>query len=133
YRDDVEIPVNVRFAGSDEYGVEDLSTFMVRAPDGSEVPLLAMVDVAVNPASTSIQRLNRQTMLRIEAGIAKDVSVEDARKAIETTLDGMAFPPGYGYTFSGMGFNVNFDRSEEHTSELQSRDNLVCRLLLEQH
>ena len=29
-----EIPVNVRFAGSDDYGVEDLSTFMVRAPNG---------------------------------------------------------------------------------------------------
>src|SRR5690606_41525928 len=25
----------------------------------------------------------------------------------------------------------NIDRSEEHTSELQSRENLVCRLLLE--
>src|SRR5690606_41569141 len=29
------------------------------------------------------------------------------------------------------GINQNFDRSEEHTSELQSRENLVCRLLLE--
>src|SRR5690606_41730587 len=29
--------------------------------------------------------------------------------------------------------NINYDesRSEEHTSELQSRENLVCRLLLE--
>src|SRR5256886_14450254 len=26
---------------------------------------------------------------------------------------------------------VNIDRSEEHTSELQSQSNLVCRLLLE--
>src|SRR5690606_40724292 len=26
---------------------------------------------------------------------------------------------------------LNVDRSEEHTSELQSRENLVCRLLLE--
>src|SRR5690606_41671893 len=26
---------------------------------------------------------------------------------------------------------VHLDRSEEHTSELQSRENLVCRLLLE--
>src|SRR2546430_11593354 len=26
---------------------------------------------------------------------------------------------------------VRFDRSEEHTSELQSQSNLVCRLLLE--
>src|SRR5690606_41736659 len=29
------------------------------------------------------------------------------------------------------GFPVRKDRSEEHTSELQSRENLVCRLLLE--
>src|SRR5690554_7233070 len=27
--------------------------------------------------------------------------------------------------------NIAFDRSEEHTSELQSRPHLVCRLLLE--
>src|SRR5690606_40060148 len=27
--------------------------------------------------------------------------------------------------------NLGLDRSEEHTSELQSRENLVCRLLLE--
>src|SRR5690606_42019465 len=28
-------------------------------------------------------------------------------------------------------YDVIFERSEEHTSELQSRENLVCRLLLE--
>src|SRR5437016_9715302 len=32
-------------------------------------------------------------------------------------------------SFSGMGFAI--PRSEEHTSELQSLTNLVCRLLLE--
>src|SRR5690606_42069748 len=30
-----------------------------------------------------------------------------------------------------VGFFEEFERSEEHTSELQSRENLVCRLLLE--
>src|SRR5690606_41562781 len=29
------------------------------------------------------------------------------------------------------GSDVLYDRSEEHTSELQSRENIVCRLLLE--
>src|SRR5690606_40646843 len=29
------------------------------------------------------------------------------------------------------GVTLNYGRSEEHTSELQSRENLVCRLLLE--
>src|SRR5690606_40527116 len=38
-----------------------------------------------------------------------------------------------GKTFRNMHNNscVMFNRSEEHTSELQSRENLVCRLLLE--
>src|SRR5690606_40610370 len=31
----------------------------------------------------------------------------------------------------GLGVTGNEHRSEEHTSELQSRENLVCRLLLE--
>src|SRR5690606_40875870 len=52
--------------------------------------------------------------------------------------------PGFGFSDfpSIQGFDYSFDnfaahidgftsRSEEHTSELQSRENLVCRLLLE--
>src|SRR5690606_39596138 len=35
-----------------------------------------------------------------------------------------------GLAGTGAAFNL-FVRSEEHTSELQSRENLVCRLLLE--
>src|SRR5690606_41704040 len=31
----------------------------------------------------------------------------------------------------GSACHVSINRSEEHTSELQSRENLVCRLLLE--
>src|SRR5699024_11361108 len=35
-------------------------------------------------------------------------------------------------TFNGISITIDFSRSEEHTSELQSRFDLVCRLLLEQ-
>src|SRR5688572_31870329 len=38
-----------------------------------------------------------------------------------TALGGMSLAPG----------GIEQDRSEEHTSELQSQSNLVCRLLLE--
>src|SRR5690606_40449507 len=31
----------------------------------------------------------------------------------------------------GSSYRFSYQRSEEHTSELQSRENLVCRLLLE--
>src|SRR5690606_41486753 len=33
--------------------------------------------------------------------------------------------------FAGRNLAIEVRRSEEHTSELQSRENLVCRLLLE--
>src|SRR5258708_16534761 len=35
------------------------------------------------------------------------------------------------YENKDMGFSIAYPRSEEHTSELQSPDHLVCRLLLE--
>src|SRR5690606_41096201 len=35
------------------------------------------------------------------------------------------------FTFLIQLFTIQPERSEEHTSELQSRENLVCRLLLE--
>src|SRR5687768_18217281 len=38
---------------------------------------------------------------------------------------------GYGDVISGVPYSTTHVRSEEHTSELQSRLHLVCRLLLE--
>src|SRR5690606_41654114 len=52
---------------------------------------------------------------------------QDARKVV-----GQGIEPGFEH---GVGKRTPhrqmLDRSEEHTSELQSRENLVCRLLLE--
>jgi HAE1 family hydrophobic/amphiphilic exporter-1 len=113
HRGDVEIPVNVRFAGAEHYGEQDLESFVVRAPDGRAVPLLAMVDVAVRPSSTTINRMNRQTMLTVQASLAKDVSMQDAQKAIEKTLSAIQLPPGYGYTFEGGGFGMQMDMNDQ--------------------
>ncbi|MDQ2702835.1 MAG: efflux RND transporter permease subunit [Pseudomonadota bacterium] len=112
HRGDVEIPVNVRFAGAEHYTAADLESFLVRASDGRSVPLLAMVDVDVTPSADSINRMNRQTMLKVEAGLAADASMEDARKAIEESLATIQFPPGYGYTFEGGGFGMQMDMNK---------------------
>src|SRR5690606_39424872 len=46
--------------------------------------------------------------------------------------DDECFPGGKGREMTARDVKYSFDRrSEEHTSELQSRENLVCRLLLE--
>ncbi len=113
HRGNQEIPVNVRFAGSDDYSIDDLSGFMVRTSSGASVPLMALVDVNTSPSASSINRLNRQTMLKVQAGLAKGVAEADARKDIENTLSKMQFPPGYSYTFAGMGFNINFDGQKQ--------------------
>src|SRR5690606_40741426 len=42
----------------------------------------------------------------------------------------IAYAVGYGLGVI-VGMKIEEKRSEEHTSELQSRENLVCRLLLE--
>src|SRR5690606_39832119 len=52
-----------------------------------------------------------------------------ARRVGHGTVEGIAPQAGRPTTLSGC--RRKQDRSEEHTSELQSRENLVCRLLLE--
>src|SRR5438034_2626325 len=45
--------------------------------------------------------------------------------------DGAWEDPDFLRTFEDRGQKVSVERSEEHTSELQSHSDLVCRLLLE--
>lgn len=106
---DTEVPVWVRFAGADDYGIKDISAFTVRAPDGRIVPLLAMVDVRIGEAASQIERSNRQTTLTIQANLADKVSMPEARKAMEDTLKSIPFPAGYNYTFEGGGFQQDDD------------------------
>jgi HAE1 family hydrophobic/amphiphilic exporter-1 len=103
-RGDTEVPVWVRFAGADEYDTEDLASFMVKAPDGRSVPLLAMVDVDVQPSASQISRTNRQTTLTITANLADKVTMPDAKKAMEEALKSAAFPAGYNYSFEQPSF-----------------------------
>src|SRR5690554_6135033 len=61
------------------------------------------------------------------------VYITQLEKGVDTDFDGnyelKNIPDGsFDIIFSALGYN---SRSEEHTSELQSRPHLVCRLLLE--
>jgi HAE1 family hydrophobic/amphiphilic exporter-1 len=123
-RGESEVPVWVRFAGAEHYGIEDLNTFMVRAPDGRTVPLLSMVDVGVTPAATQISRTNRQTTLTVQANLADKVTVPEARKAMESVLKAASFPTGYSYSFDGGAFQ------EEDEAGAQMGKNLIIALLL---
>lgn len=123
-RGDTEVPVWVRFAGAEDYGVADIASFTVRAPDGRSVPLLAMVDVNVEAAATEVQRSNRQTTLTIQANLADKVAMPEARKAMEDALKGVSFPAGYTFSFDGGGFQ------QDNDAMAQMMINLVIALIM---
>ncbi|MFA6987400.1 MAG: efflux RND transporter permease subunit, partial [Arenimonas sp.] len=70
-RGDAEVPVNVRFSGSDKFRVEDLSNLNLRRDDGSTVPLLSVVDVNLRRGASQISRQERLTSQAITANVAE--------------------------------------------------------------
>src|SRR3989454_2783101 len=62
-------------------------------------------------------------------GVANEGTGEDGRTRLEDALRELGHGPGDVRWV--INTHLHFDRSEEHTSELQSPCNLVCRLLLE--
>src|SRR5690606_39468656 len=67
--------------------------------------------------------------------VAKNISEGFARNVISASFNGATIESSTPLTEDGSlvlyTWNNDEGRSEEHTSELQSRENLVCRLLLE--
>src|SRR5690606_18746015 len=61
----------------------------------------------------------------------EDVPLSPPRSTDALSPDPPACPPSTASTPSCSWSPPTCSRSEEHTSELQSRENLVCRLLLE--
>src|SRR5690606_41635071 len=90
----------------------DLQTFPTRR--SSDLHLISVTNVKEN---------NTYSLAVIEREISpSDASINDALRTAQT----------FANDLSGVdSFVKRAGRSEEHTSELQSRENLVCRLLLE--
>src|SRR5690625_3602443 len=66
-----------------------------------------------------------------EEGMTYDLEVEAIRLANKEGLFTVAFVFNEQQAADMLGAGADIIRSEEHTSELQSRGHLVCRLLLE--
>src|SRR3712207_8585904 len=71
------------------------------------------------------------TLFRSQAGRAADVHRASRLLGRAQVLQVQGVPGAVEERVQEGGFDVPQGRSEEHTSELQSRQYLVCRLLLE--
>ena len=100
-RGETEVPVWVRFDGAEQFGLEDLSGLTLRNAAGDSVPLLSVVRVDVQNASTQVFRQNRRTTLNIQASLADKVTLPEARTAMEDVLRASTLPPGYQWSFDG--------------------------------
>ena len=120
---DAQLPVWLRFRGSDAQSLDDLSDYKLRRADGVQVPLLSMVQVATSNASSVIERTNRQTSFAIKASLAEGATSSDARKAIEETMKLVRLPPGYSWSFGR-----NFDRDDDAGKKMMF--NLLIALVL---
>ncbi len=118
-----ELPVWLRFSNSDAQSLDDLGDFKVRRPDGTQIPLLSMVQIQTQNASSVIERQNRQISLGIKANLAEGATSEDARKAIQSAMDGVQFPAGYRWTFG-----ENFNRDDDAGKKMMF--NLLVALVL---
>src|SRR5690606_40397455 len=87
---------------------------------GSQTPTRAPAPAAVPSAMTDVGRWGWGTLSVGSSAEMRKVSDTPVGES-DTDLAGSSTCPGTDHSA----------RSEEHTSELQSRENLVCRLLLE--
>lgn len=104
HADDRQLPVWLRFQGADTQSLAGLSDFKLRAPDNTQIPLLAMLRTDSRETPSAIQRVDRMTALKITANLADGATIPDARKEITSAMNAIALPSGYRWSF-GQGFD----------------------------
>src|SRR5215203_6706899 len=88
------------------------------------------VNGTVGPGFTIGLTMQGKKLTKLKAGTAYRFVISDRSSSHDFHLSG----PGLNRVLTGVGYTGTKSfvlRSEEHTSELQSRQYLVCRLLLE--
>jgi HAE1 family hydrophobic/amphiphilic exporter-1 len=99
-----EVPVWLRFKDAQNISFDTLEQVRMTRPDGSSVPLSALVAIETGSAAREIRREQRQTGLTILVNLEKNVEQSQARPLVDAALKSIAFPAGYGYNF-GQSFD----------------------------
>src|SRR5205085_11370689 len=91
-------------------------------------PFFFFFNDTVSPA---IYTLSLHDALPISSAPGSSATMFRSNSSVRTRSDACSARPRSGTCWRNLSTPRNPYRSEEHTSELQSQSNLVCRLLLE--
>src|SRR5438034_4379355 len=83
------------------------------------------------PAGTRPPAAGQNTAVLTGRVASEEGSAPDGSAEVVLDCGGEIRAHGYSAQKGNFSLTINLDRSEEHTSELQSHSDLVCRLLLE--
>jgi len=106
-----EIPVRLQFREDDRKSLEDLQDLKMRNAAGVQVPLMSLVDISENTGPSRIQRIDRQTGIRVEAQ-TDGISSEKARELVKQKMELLSLPAGYTWSFGG-GFNEDAEAMQK--------------------
>src|SRR5438876_3217110 len=102
---------------------------MIRNPVHLTLALLAVLGLVALPAASNLEAQGSKGTIKIAT--QSPLSGGQAALGEGIKLGAQLAVEKFKGNLEKMGYKVEFVRSEEHTSELQSPVHLVCRLLLE--
>src|SRR2546430_4657738 len=102
--------------------------FFFQAEDGIRDLTVTGVQTCALPILHGLVRAPHVDHLHPDSGIALAAAADGEELTRQCFGDRVAWVP---WRRPGFQLGLDIARSEEHTSELQSQSNLVCRLLLE--
>ncbi len=94
-----EISVRLTYDADDSQTLDQLASLSLFAPNGERVPLSSIADLRVVRSPMAIEREQRKTSVAIDAGLGKDVTMDQVRPRIEKVMDSIKLPAGYSWGF----------------------------------
>lgn len=99
--DGEERPIMVRLRPEDRVEPDDIGNISIRSGDDRIVPISSVIEQERSRAPTSVNRVDGQRVMYLNANLDDDVTLGDAVSRMEAELSTMEFPEGYSVYFGG--------------------------------
>ncbi|MBF7073110.1 efflux RND transporter permease subunit [Glaciecola sp. MH2013] len=118
-----EIDIRLMYDESLQTSIEKLKNLVLVRSDEQNVTLDMVADMQIKPRLSQIQRSSRQTSLSIGGNLEDDITVDEARKKIESIMQNIELPAGYSWSLEG-----SFQRQDEDESIMLT--NMLLALIM---